>query len=371
MLRLRRAVPGGAPVSLEFHPLRVGVLDPLTPDAVRVILEVPEELAEAYRYIAGQHVTVRFEVLDADGEIRELRRSYSLCAPPAERAPRTLQIAVKRSAPGGFGDYAVRKLAVGDLLDTLTPTGRFHAYPEPGTHHVAIVAGSGITPVYAILADRLAHDPASRVSIVFGNRTTADVMFLEDLADLKDRYGARLNLLHVLSREERGIPLLSGRIDTERLPLLLAAVDASADDAYYICGPTAMVEGAREVLDGLGASRVRFELFDSGPRRAPSAESRPADTPAATLNVTLGGRTSVCALRPDDGSLLDAVLRNRPDAPYSCTAGACGTCRAKVTGGSVQMTHDYALEDAEKAAGFVLTCQSLPTSETVDLDFDA
>lgn len=358
-------------MSLEFHPLRVGALDPLTPDAVRIILEVPEELAEAYRYVAGQHVTVRFETLDADGQIRELRRSYSLCAPPAEQAPRTLQIAVKRSVPGGFGDYAVRKLAVGDRLDTLTPTGRFHAYPEPGTHHVAIVAGSGITPVYAILADRLAHDPASRVSIIFGNRTTADVMFLEDLADLKDRYGARLNLLHVLSREERGIPLLSGRIDTERLPRLLAAVDATADDAYYLCGPTAMVEGAREVLEGLGATRVRFELFDSGPRRAPSAESRPTDVPAATLNVTLGGRTSVCALRPDDASLLDAVLRHRPDAPYSCTAGACGTCRAKVTAGSVQMDHDFALEGVEKAAGFVLTCQSLPTSETVDLDFDA
>lgn len=358
-------------MSLQFHPLRVAVLDPLTPDSVRIILEVPEELAESYRYVAGQHVTVRFETQAPDGLVSELRRSYSLCAPPSEKAPRTLQIAVKRSAPGGFGDYAVRKLAVGDVLDTLTPTGRFHAYPEPGTHHVAIVAGSGITPVYAILADRLAHDPASRVSIIFGNRTTADVMFLEDLADLKDRYGARLNLLHVLSREERGVPLLSGRIDAERLPLLLAAVDATADDAYYLCGPTAMVESSREVLDGLGATRVRFELFDSGPRRVPSPEWRPADAPAATLNVTLGGRTSVCAMRPDDASVLDAVLRHRPDAPYSCTAGACGTCRAKVTGGSVQMTHDYALEDAEKAAGFVLTCQSLPTAETVDLDFDA
>ena len=358
-------------MSLTFHPLRVAVLEPLTPDSVRIVLEVPEDLSEVYRYIAGQHVTIRFSVEGPDGEVAELRRSYSLCAPPAEQAPRTLQIAVKRSAPGGFGDYAVRKLAVGDVLDTLTPTGRFHAYPEPGTHHVAVVAGSGVTPVYAILADRLAHDPASRVSIVFGNRTTSDVMFLEDLADLKDRYGARLNLVHVLSREERGIPLLSGRIDAERLPSLLAAIDATADDAYYLCGPTAMVENAREVLDLLGAARVRFELFDSGPRRAPSPEARPADIPAATLNVTLGGRTSVCAMRPDDASVLDAVLRYRPDAPYSCTAGACGTCRARVTTGAVEMTHDYALEAAEKAAGFVLTCQSLPTTETVDLDFDA
>jgi ring-1,2-phenylacetyl-CoA epoxidase subunit PaaE len=358
-------------VSLTFHPLRVAVLDPLTPDSVRIILEVPEDLAEAYRYQAGQHVTIRFSAEGPDGEVAELRRPYSLCAPPTEQAPRTLQIAVKRSVPGGFGDYAVRKLAVGDHLDTLTPTGRFHAYPEPGTHHVAIVAGSGITPVYAILADRLAHDPASRVSIIFGNRTTADVMFREDLAALKERYGARLNVLHVLSREDHGIPLLSGRIDAERLPLLLAAVEAGADDAYYLCGPTAMVETARDLLHGLGAARVRFELFDSGPRRAASPESRPAAFPAATLNVTLGGRTSVCTMRPDDACVLDAVLRYRPDAPYSCTAGACGTCRAKVTGGSVQMTHDYALEDAEKAAGFVLTCQALPTADPVDLDFDA
>jgi ring-1,2-phenylacetyl-CoA epoxidase subunit PaaE len=357
--------------SLTFHPLRVGALDALTPDSVRIILEVPQELSEAYRYVAGQHVSVRFMAEDENGEAKELRRSYSLCCPPSEQAPRTLQIAVKRSAPGGFGDFAVRKLAVGDRLDTLTPTGRFHAYPEPGTHHVAIVAGSGITPVYAILADRLAHDPASRVSIVFGNRTTADVMFLEDLADLKDRYGARLNLLHVLSREERGIPLLSGRIDTERLPRLLAAIDADAQDAYYLCGPTAMVGGAREVLGDLGTQRVRFELFDSGPRRTPSPEALAAEVPTAALTVTLGGRTSSVAMRPEDGSLLDAVLRARPDAPYSCTAGACGTCRAQVRAGTVAMTQDYALEEAEKAAGFVLTCQSLPTSETVELDYDA
>jgi ring-1,2-phenylacetyl-CoA epoxidase subunit PaaE len=363
-------------MSLEFHPLRVAALDPFTPDAVRIILEIPAELAEAYRYVAGQHVTVRYRVAadgdgTAGGEAKELRRSYSLCAPPAEPLPRTLQIAVKRSVPGGFGDYAVRKLAVGDRLDTLTPTGRFHAYPEPGTHHVAIVAGSGITPVYAILADRLARDPESRVSIVFGNRTTADVMFLEDLADLKDRYGVRLNLLHVLSREERGIPLLSGRIDAERLPGLLAAIDAGPQDAYYLCGPTGMVESAREVLSGMGADRVRFELFESGPRRAPVPEAERKDVPAAALSVTLGGRTSACELRPDDQSVLDAVLRARPDAPYSCTAGACGTCRAKVTSGGVQMTHDYALEDAEKEAGFILTCQSLPTTERVELDFDA
>ena len=204
-------------MSLQFHSLRVGVLEPLTPDAVRIVLEVPAELGEAYRYIAGQHVTVRFEVQDEQsGEISQLRRSYSLCAPPTEQAPRTLQIAVKRSVSGGFGDYAVRKLAVGDRLDTLTPTGRFRAYPEPGTHHVAVVAGSGITPIYAILADRLAHDANSRVSIVYGNRTTADVMFRKDLAELKARYGGRLNLLNVLSREDGGIPLLSGRIEIGR-----------------------------------------------------------------------------------------------------------------------------------------------------------
>jgi ring-1,2-phenylacetyl-CoA epoxidase subunit PaaE len=359
-------------VTLEFHSLRVGVLEPLTPDAVRIVLEVPDELGEAYRYIAGQHVTVRFDVQDEQsGEISQLRRSYSLCAPPTEQAPRTLQIAVKRSAPGGFGDYAVRKLAVGDRLDTLTPTGGFRAYPEPGTHHVAIVAGSGITPVYAILADRLAHDGNSRVSIVFGNRTMQDVMFLKDLADLGNRYGARLKVLHVLSREDHGDPLLSGRIDAERLPGLLAAVDAGAEDAYYLCGPTGMVGAARDVLAGLGAGRVRFELFDSGPRRAPTAEQRAAEVPDAALTVTLGGRTGRCSMRPEDDSVLQAVLRARPDAPYSCTAGSCGTCRARVTEGSVQMAKDFALEDAEKAAGYVLTCQSLPTSATVALDFDA
>ena len=165
--------------------------------------------------------------------------------------------------------------------------------------------------------------------------------------------------------------MLSGRIDAERLPGLLAAIDAGAEDAYYLCGPTGMVGAAREVLAGLGASRVRFELFDSGASRAPTAEQRAAEVPNAALTVTLGGRTSQCSMRPEDDSVLNAVLRARPDAPYSCTAGACGTCRAKVTTGSVQMAQDFALEEADRAAGFVLTCQSLPTSETVALDFDA
>lgn len=363
-------------MTVQFHELTVEAVEPLTEDAVRIVLTVPEPLREAYRYTAGQHLTIRYS---APGTGEQLRRSYSLCAPPPpDEPPARLAIAVKRHGPGGFGDYAVRKLAAGERLDVLTPVGGFHAQPgelQTGrVRVVAIAAGSGITPVLAILQDALRTNPDSTAALLYGNRTSAEVMFLDELADLKDRYGPRFEALHVLSREDHGSPLLAGRIDRDKLPLLLDAISARPEDAYYLCGPIGMVEDCRELLGERGAAHVRFELFDTGGGvRKPRASARGEDAAGAVtrVKVTLGGRTTRCELRPEDDSVLAAVMRERPDVPYACTDGVCGTCRAKLIHGTVEMARDYALEPDEKSDGFVLTCQSLPTSDEVELDFDA
>lgn len=369
-------------MTVQFHQLSVEAVEQLTEDAVCIVLAVPDELREEYRYTAGQHLTIRYS---AAGTGEQLRRSYSICAPPPlDGPPSRLSVAVKRHGPGGFGDYAVHKLAPGERLDVLTPVGGFHAQPgelQSGRVRViAIAAGSGITPVLAILQDALRTNPLSTAALLYGNRTSAEVMFLDELADLKDRYGPRFEVLHVLSREDHGSPLLTGRIDRAKLPLLLDAIGARPEDAYYLCGPIGLVEDCRGLLAERGAEHVRFELFETGGARKRKAVPQGEGTAeggsgvrgvVARIKVTLGGRSTRCELRPEDDSLLAAVLRDRPDVPYACTDGVCGTCRAKLVAGTAEMASDYALEPDEKSDGFVLTCQSLPTSEEVELDFDA
>lgn len=348
--------------------LPVVEVDRLTDDAVRVVFEVPSGERDAFRFAPGQHVTVRMEL----GGI-EARRAYSLCAAPSgDGGAARLSIAVKELGPGGFGEIAASRLGVGDLVDVLAPAGRFVL--QGGAEHVGIVAGSGVTPVLAMAEVALAR--GDRFTLIYGNRTAASVMFLEELADLKDRYAERLMVLHVLSREPREAPLLTGRIDAERLPELLAAASPGPDAHYYVCGPMAMVDMAKDVLAERGVSRthVHFELFHAEDAPPPAAYAETAKILAdgdVAVTVTLGGRRTELAMSKDDDSVLAAVLKARPDTPYSCTGGVCGTCRAKLVEGDVAMAHDYALEPEEKAEGFVLACQSRPLTPAVELDFDA
>jgi ring-1,2-phenylacetyl-CoA epoxidase subunit PaaE len=364
-------------MTAQFHRLRVEAVEPLTEDAVRIVFAVPEPLREAYRYIAGQHLTIRYR---APGSDEQLRRSYSICQPPPlDGPPSHLSIAIKRHGPGGFADYAVRKLGPGEELDVLTPVGGFHAYPgelQSGrVHVVAIAVGSGITPVLSILTNALRTNPQSTAALIYGNRTSGDVMFLDELVALEQEYGSRFEVLHVLSREAGRPSLLTGRIDHDRLPALLDLIAAEPNDAYYLCGPYGLVSEGRDVLAKRGASHVRFELFATGGIPAPKEGESTATTPqirrTARITVTIGGRTTVSELRPEDDSLLTAVLRDRPDVPYACTDGLCGTCRARLVSGTAEMARDYALEPDEKSGGFLLACQSLPTSDGVGLDFDA
>ena len=353
-----------------FHPLRVDSVEPLTDDAVAITFEVPEELADDYVYEPGQHLTLRTEV---EGE--EVRRNYSICAPAPSRR---LRIGVKRLAGGAFSTHATSTLQVGDVVEVMTPTGRFtpHLDPAQARHYCAIAAGSGITPVLSIVWSVLEVEPDSRVTLVYGNRTVGSVMFLEELADLKDRFADRFTLLHVLSREPQEAELLSGRLDPPRLRRLLdTLVPPSTVDQWYLCGPFAMVEATREVLveAGVDLHDVHTELFHvegEAPRGSVSPEQiRAAGTSA--VRVTLDGRSSTVDVPRTGVRILDAVLGVRSDAPYACKGGVCGTCRARLVSGDVAMERNYALDPEELEAGFVLACQSHPVTDEVELDFDA
>ncbi|GAA1736685.1 2Fe-2S iron-sulfur cluster-binding protein [Luedemannella helvata] len=351
----------------DFHPLAVAAVTALTDDAVVVTLRVPAAQRGFYAFAAGQHVTVRASVGG-----REERRSYSLCSTPAELADGTLRIGVKL-LPGGVVSGHIAGLRPGDPLDLSAPAGRFTADVDPrrARHYGAIVAGSGIPPVLSIVADALRAEPLSRASVVFGNRAAATVMFADELADLKDRWPARLQVVHVLSRERGAGDLFNGRLDADRIRALLDArpLNLSTADEWFLCGPYGMVLDARGVLAerGVPDDAIHAELFHvdeapAGPEALPSG--------GTSLTLLLDGRESTVRMRPGE-RVLDAALRVRGELPYSCRGGVCATCRARVTDGEVSMARDYALRPAEVAAGYVLTCQSTPLTDHLTVDYDA
>ncbi|GAA2747790.1 1,2-phenylacetyl-CoA epoxidase subunit PaaE [Kitasatospora cinereorecta] len=346
-----------------FHELPIAVLEPLCEDAVAVTFAVPDGLAEEFAFRPGQTLTLRRMVDGADE-----RRSYSLCSPVGG----SLRIAV-REVPGGlFSRWLVRAAAVGETVEVLPPSGLFS--PELGVpaHHVLIAAGSGITPMLSIAGSVLDAHPDSRVTLLYGNRRSDTVMFADELADLKDRHLDRLQLVHVLSRESRDAELLSGRLDPERVEALLTAlVDVDTVDHFWLCGPYGMVTGAKELLAGLGVpgERIHQELFHAEDEPVAERPEEAVDGEASEVTVVLDGRASALSL-PRDRSILDGAQRSRPDLPFACKGGVCGTCRALVCDGEVEMRRNFALEEKEVAAGYVLTCQARPVSDKVTVDFD-
>ncbi|MGW1056704.1 1,2-phenylacetyl-CoA epoxidase subunit PaaE [Micromonospora rubida] len=355
-----------------FHPLPVAAVDRLTADAVAVTFAVPEELRETFAFRAGQHLTVRR--VGEDGE--DVRRSYSICSTPDDLARHgRLRIGVREIPGGAFSTYACGALRGGDTVEVLPPLGHFTTAfaPDRARRYGAVVAGSGITPVLALVATALAVEPASTFTLVYGNRSANSVMFAEELADLKDRYPTRLHLVHVLSRERGESPLLSGRIDTGRLGWLLETiVPGDAIEEWFLCGPYGMVVDAKAVLAerGVPESAVRTELFHVA--EAPAPPRRPADVAGTGAEVTilLDGRSSSFTMGREE-RVLDAALRVRGELPYACKGGVCSTCRAKVVDGEVTMARNYALEPDEVAAGYVLTCQSSPVTDRLTVDYDA
>jgi ring-1,2-phenylacetyl-CoA epoxidase subunit PaaE len=347
-----------------FSGLRVTRVDRLTDDAAAVTFEVPPELAADYAFRAGQSLTLRRA---EDG--RDERRDYSICAPAG--AP--LRIGV-REVPGGlFSTWLVHDVRPGDEIEVLPPAGRFTADLSTPGEHVFVVAGSGITPALS-LASTVLRDGASTVTMFYGNRRTDTVMFADDLADLKDRYGPRLTLVHVLSREPRDTEITSGRLDGPRLRALVGAlVDVDSVAHWWLCGPHGLVTEARALLAELGVPRERVhqELFyvDDVPPEPVRGDAATVTGPSSEVTVVLDGRATPLTL-PRDVPVLDAAQQVRADLPFACKGGVCGTCRAKVTVGEVAMRRNYALEPEEVAAGYVLTCQSLPVSDVLTVDYD-
>ncbi|MFD5750919.1 2Fe-2S iron-sulfur cluster-binding protein [Streptomyces sp. NPDC127033] len=350
-----------------FHPLRVSEVEPLTDDAVALTLAVPPELREAFRHTPGQHIALRRRT--AHGE--EIRRTYSICAPAGPEP--ALRVGIRLVEGGEFSTYALKELAVGDTVEVMEPTGRFVLEPRPG-HFAAIVGGSGITPVLSIAATLLLREPAARFCLVRSDRTVASTMFLEEVADLKDRFPDRFQLVTVVSREQRQTGLPSGRLDRERLTGLLPALLPVAEvDGWFLCGPLGLVSGAERALRGLGVERARIhqEIFhvDEAPSAAATAAPGARAPAHSTLTASLGGRSGTWPVQEGE-SLLETVLRSRADAPYACKGGVCGTCRAFLVSGEVTMDRNFALEPEETEAGYVLACQSHPATAEVELDFD-
>ncbi len=330
---------------MDWTSLRVAAREQLTDDAVALTFEGAD-----WTFQPGQHLTVR----RWEGE-QEHRRTYSVCSPVGG----SLRVGVK-VLPGGLVSPWACGLEVGTEVDALPPSGTFGPREGLGEKRFGLLAaGSGITPILSIAATAL--DEGAQVVLLFGNRTSRDVMFLEELEDLKDRHLARFELVHVLSREEQGSELLTGRMEGERLRQLLETFGRGVDE-WYLCGPLGLVTAAREEL--AGKAPVHSELFYADP-----VPARPhPEVTGTVVEALLGGRTTTVTLQGDD-TVLEAVQRVRPDAPYSCRSGVCGTCRARLVEGTVEMDACYALEPEELAAGVVLTCQSRPTSERLRVEY--
>lgn len=361
----------------RFHALEVADVTQLVDDAVAITFTVPPELREAYAFQAGQHLTVRRIV---DGE--DIRRSYSICSTPEDLARHgRLRIGVKAVAGGSFSAFVASELRAGHAIDVMPPLGHFTTAFDPTRtrHYAAVAAGSGITPVLSLIATGLAVEPRSRFTLIFGNRYVRSVMFAEELADLKDRYPTRLHLVYVLSREPQDAELLSGRVDADRFARLVGAdglLDAGDVDEWFLCGPYGMVTDVRAVLADRGVpdEAVHTELFHVADAATPPSTPTTADAGPtageAEVTVLLDGRASTFTM-PRDGRVLDAALKVRSELPFACKGGVCSTCRAKITSGHVEMARNYALEPDEIAAGYVLTCQSSPTTDAVTVDYDA
>jgi ring-1,2-phenylacetyl-CoA epoxidase subunit PaaE len=358
-----------------FHPLRVRAIEPDTDEAVVVAFDVPEALRAVFAFNQGQYLTLRTQV---DGQ--DLRRSYSICAGIDEGE---LRVGVRKVAGGVFSNWINERLKPGDSVQVMPPQGRFFVPLDPSArrHYLGVAGGSGITPILSIMKTVLGREPKARFTLIYANRSAKSTMFKEEIEDVKNRYMARLVLHHVFSGEDTELPLHSGVMNRDKLREFLGRlVDASSIDHAFVCGPYQMNDEAEAALlaAGVPEERIHIERFGVAPQAAgPAAaagavehEVKPGDADRARIVIIRDGLRREFDFVKDNPSILDAASSAGLEVPFSCTSGVCGTCRAKLVEGQVRMTRNFALDKAEVAGGFVLTCQSHPLTDRVVLSFD-
>ncbi len=356
---------------IHFHSLQIKNVQKETEDCVSLTFKVPQELRDTFQFTQGQSLTVR-KTLNG----KEERRNYSICSSPLDGE---LKVAVKKVEGGLFSTYANEQLTAGDFLEVMPPVGKFFTelHPSHKKEYVAFAAGSGITPILSIIKTTLLTEPKSSFTLVFGNRSKSTIIFKESLEALKDKFINRFRIYHVLSREKSEVEINYGRIDAEKCSLLFSKViDTNNCDEFFLCGPEEMIFSVRDYLteNGVSKERIHFELFTIPGQKGSTAENmqkRVVESgPTSNVSVKLDGITFDFSLSFNGQSVLDAALQQGADLPYACKGGVCCTCKAKLLQGSVIMDENWGLEPDEVAAGFILTCQSHPTSESIVVNFD-
>jgi len=358
-------------MSIHFHPLKIKEIRRETPDCVSVVFDIPEELQKDFLFTQGQSLTMRTFI-----NKEEVRRTYSICSSPIENEWR---VAIKKVEGGSFSTHANEQLKKGDTLEVMPPVGRFYTTLNPSQkkHYVAFAAGSGITPVLSLIKTTLATESKSEFTLVYGNRSRGSIIFFEELEGLKNKFMDRFNLIHILSRERTDATLNFGRINADKLTELARLVDYKKVDDFFLCGPEEMIFAVKAYLEasGIDQKRIHFELFTTPGeklREAKSEKRAATDTgPKSKITIKLDGRSIDFDLSLNSNTtILDAALQQGADLPYACKGGVCCTCKARILEGEVEMDVHWGLEQEEVEQGFILTCQSHPTTEKVVVDFD-
>lgn len=356
---------------VDFHEIEIENIYKETKGCVVITFDIPEELQSSFQFTQGQHLNLRAMI---DGE--DVRRSYSLCTSPIENK---WQVAVKKIKGGKFSTYANEELKAGDKLDVMLPEGKFFVNVDntKPKHYVFFAAGSGITPILSIIKTHLALEPESTVQLFYLNRKVKSIIFKEEIEGLKNKYLGRFEIFHFLTREQRGIQLLNGRFTSEKLQeLTTKVIDVNNVDECFICGPEQMIFLIKDELvkAGVGEDKIHFELFATGNSEEDKqhiAEVLEHQAEHTEVTIIDGDKELHFEMEPDFDNILDAALANDADLPFACKGGVCCTCKAKVIEGEVEMKLNYGLEPYEIEAGYVLTCQAVPTTDKVVVDFDA
>ena len=356
----------------KFHTLSVSDIRRETKDTVSVAFDVPNDLKSDYEFIQGQYLTLKTTI---EGE--EVRRSYSICVSPLDGE---LRVAIKKVPGGLFSTFANEKLHKGDQLDVMTPTGRFYTEvkSDQKKNYVAFAAGSGITPVMAIMKTVLEMEPNSEFTLFYGNKHSGSIIFKEQIEDLKDTYTQRLSVYHVLSKEQTGADLFYGRIDGDKCDVFCSKLfEPKKIDEYFLCGPEPMIRTVTKKLEdaGVDKSKIHFELFTSpaqleGAKKAAATKESEKDVDHASITLQIDGEKTTYELHDKNVTILDSALDSGLDVPFACKGAVCMTCRAKLISGEARMDMNYALTDDEVKQGYILTCQAHPTTDAVEVSFD-